>query len=141
MLQSNCLTPILERRPYPLTVIDLGVPRNLEPSLAAQDGVRAVFLDQLHYQIRERSRVRKEALERAEGIVREEVRRLERWLRQYPVRPFRADIYCAIEAALGRWRNTHPVAVQHLRVSLHKSLHQSFQCELLECDSFAATNS
>ena len=140
LLQRQWLTPIVEGRITPLTIIDLGVPRNLEPCLAALDGIHAVSLDQLHQQIRERTQTRHLALGHAESIVKEEVRRFEHWFRQYPLRPVRADIYGVIEAALGRWRGSHPAAVQRLRASLHKTLHQTFQTELRDCEPLAATN-
>jgi glutamyl-tRNA reductase len=140
ILQSRWLAPIIERRSTPLTIIDLGVPRNLEPSLAARDGIDAVFLDELHQQIKDRTRLCNEAVAQAEIIVSEEVRRFERWLRQYPFRAVRADIYGVIEAALARWRGRHPAMVQRLRASLHKTLHTTFQSGHLECDPTVAIN-
>lgn len=44
LLSERVLSPLLESRVGPLLVLDLGVPRNLEPVLAQRDGLHVVFL-------------------------------------------------------------------------------------------------
>lgn len=126
LLSHPALSPVLAGRAAPLVVLDLGVPRNLDPLLAACDGLHAVFLDQLHGQIREQSRLRRGALDSAERIVEAEASRFELWWRQWPLRPIRADVYSSLESVLGRWRATQPGAVKHLRVALHQTLEKAF---------------
>lgn len=127
MLSERHLSPILDRRAAPLLVIDLGVPRNLDPRMAERDGLEPIFLDQVHALMREHNLQRASALERASTIVAEEANHFERWLRHLPLRPLRAEMYNTLETILSKWRPTQPNAVQHLRISLHRSMEQAFR--------------
>lgn len=126
LLSGPVLGPILEKRTQPLLVVDLGVPRNLDPILAPRDGIHAIFLDQLHQQMKELSRIRRDSLELAEAIVAEESARYLHWWRQWPLRPIRADIYASVEAVLNRWREEHPGPIRQLRIALHRNLGVAF---------------
>ena len=44
LLSERVLSPLLESRVEPLLVLDLGVPRNLDPVLAQRDGLHVIFL-------------------------------------------------------------------------------------------------
>ena len=44
LLSDRVLSPLLESRVEPLLVLDLGVPRNLDPVLAQRDGLHVIFL-------------------------------------------------------------------------------------------------
>lgn len=127
MLSERQLSPILDRRAAPLLVIDLGVPRNLDPRMAEKDGLEPIFLDQVHALMKDHSIQRAGALEKASIIVAEEANHFERWLRRLPLRPLRAEMYNTLETILAKWRTTQPSAVQHLRVSLHRSMEQAFR--------------
>ena len=127
LLSERQLTPILDRRVAPLLVIDLGVPRNLDPKMAEKDGLEPIFLDQVHALMRDHTIQRARALEKAAAIVAEESTQFERWLRRLPLRPLRAEMYNTLETILTKWRTTQPGAVQHLRVSLHRSMEQAFR--------------
>ncbi len=126
LLSERVLSPLLATRVEPLLVLDLGVPRNLDPILAQRDGLQAIFLDQLHQQMRERTRIRKDALARAEHIAAEEAARFATWWLQWPLRPIRAEVYASLETVLAKWRSTQPGAVRHLRVALHRTLETAF---------------
>lgn len=127
MLSERQLSPILEKRTKPLLVVDLGVPRNLDPLMAERDGVEPIFLDQVHELMRDHMMQRGAALEKAAAIVAEEVSQFEQWLCRFPLRPLRAEMYNSLETILARWRSSQPKAVQHLRVTLHRSLDQAFR--------------
>jgi glutamyl-tRNA reductase len=127
MLSKRQLSPILDKRPTPLLVIDLGVPRNLDPLMAERDGLEPIFLDQVHELMRDHATERGSALDKAATIVAEEATHFEQWLRRLPLRPLRAEMYNSLEKILARWRSTQPRAVRHLRVSLHRSLEQAFR--------------
>ena len=126
LLSERMLSPLLATRVEPLLVLDLGVPRNLDPVLAQRDGLQAIFLDQLHQQMRERTRIRKDALAQAAHIVAEESARFETWWDQWPLRPIRAEMYASLETVLAKWRSTQPLAVRQLRVALHRTLETAF---------------
>ena len=109
MLSERQLGPILETRTSPLLVIDLGVPRNLDALM------------------RDHTTQRASALEKAAIIVADEATHFEGWLRRLPLRPLRAEMYNTLESILAKWRSTQPGAVQHLRISLHRSMEQAFR--------------
>jgi len=127
LLGEAVLGECLQTRTNPLVVVDLGVPRNLDPTLAGRDGLYAVFLDQLHGQMRERARHRAGAIEKAEFILAEELERFEQRMARWPLQPFRTEVYSTIEQVLGRWRMQQPDAVRQLRVALHRTLEQTFR--------------
>ena len=127
MLSERQLSPILDKRAAPLLVIDLGVPRNLDPRMAERDGLEPIFLDQVHALMRDHTMQRANAMEKASTIVAEEATGFERWLRRLPLRPLRAEMYNTLETVLAKWRTTQPSAVQHLRISLHRSMEQAFR--------------
>ena len=126
LLSERQLGPILDSRAAPLLVVDLGVPRNLDPRMAVRDGLEPVFLDQVHALMRDHAAQRGSALEKAAAIIGEETARFEQWFRRLPLRPLRAEVYNSLETVLTKWRTTQPGAVRQLRVSLHRSLEQAF---------------
>jgi len=132
VLSERSMESVLARRVAPLVVLDLGVPRNLDPSVAGRDGLQAIFLDQVHQRMRERSRIRATAVAEAERIIEDEVDRFDRWRMQSSLRPIRADLYGTIETVLGRWRSTQPAAVRHLRVAIHRALGSAFAIDRQE---------
>jgi len=126
LLSPDVLLPLLATRSEPLLVLDLGVPRNLDPQLAQRDGLDVILLDQLHRQMRERTRFQKETLILAEKIAVEEAARFESWWVRRPLRPIQAEMYAALEQVLSNWRATQPAVVKHLRVALHRTLENAF---------------
>lgn len=140
LLGDRVLSPVLASRIDPLLVLDLGVPRNLDPALAGRDGLHAIFLDQLQQQMKERNRIRGGALEKAERIVAEEATRFEKWWGQWPLRPIRAEMYASLEAVLGKWRPAQPGVVRHLRVALHRTLEHAFRSAYPDLERNAAIN-
>ena len=67
------------RRNRPLFVIDLGVPRNVEPELDDLDNVYLYDIDDLADVASTNAKARKQESERAELIVHEECQRLDGW--------------------------------------------------------------
>lgn len=125
-LSLERLGPVLETRITPLSVVDLGVPRNLDPQLAGRDGLLTISLDDVHSLLRARGRHRAASLGLAQRILEEEVARMDRRWREWPLRPMRAELYSTLETVLRRWHSDQPDAVRHLRNSIHRSLHEAF---------------
>lgn len=70
---------LLERRGRPIFLIDMGVPRNVEPRVAELDGAYLYDLDDLRSVAEANAAGRREAIRSAEAIVDEESRRFEQW--------------------------------------------------------------
>jgi glutamyl-tRNA reductase len=71
----------------PLLLLDLAVPRDIEPACAAIDGVTLVDIDGLQAQVARTHRARKMEARRAEGIVEEEIQTFAGWLGTLEVLP------------------------------------------------------
>lgn len=70
----------------PLLILDLGMPRNVDPGVRELEGVQLVDLDSLHPQLASAEALRKAAVPRADGIVEEEVAEFMVWLDTAPAR-------------------------------------------------------
>ncbi|MBI4340278.1 MAG: glutamyl-tRNA reductase [Chloroflexi bacterium] len=72
-------------RKQPLLLIDLGVPRNIPPEVAQLPEVILHNVDDLQAAVQSRVVAEKEAVEKAEALVEEELSRFSSWLEQRPV--------------------------------------------------------
>jgi glutamyl-tRNA reductase len=99
------------RRGRPLLLIDLAVPRDIDPACATLDGVTVVDMDSLQAAVACHLTVRRAEARRAEGIVEEEIQKFARWLGSLEVMPtltaLRAHADDVVSALLsendGRW--------------------------------------
>ena len=73
-----------------LLIVDLGAPRNTEPSVASIDGVRLVCIDDLRETAERRLMERESETTAITGIIEEQVREFTRWYR------YKNDITCGI---------------------------------------------
>jgi len=95
----------------PLLLIDLAVPRDIDPACALLDGVALHDIDDLQAQVARTRSVRREEARRAEGIVEEEIQAFAGWLGTLEVLPTVAalrargdDIVAGVLAEnAGRW--------------------------------------
>jgi glutamyl-tRNA reductase len=100
-----------ERRGRPLLLVDLAVPRDIDPACAELDGVTLLDIDGLQAQVRRHISVRKAEARHAEGIVEDEIQSFAGWLGSLEVLPTvtalraRADAVVAQVLAEndGRW--------------------------------------
>jgi glutamyl-tRNA reductase len=76
-----------ERRGRPLLLVDLAVPRDIDPACAELPGVTLLDIDGLQAQVRRHISVRKAEARRAEGIVEEEIQGFAGWLGALEVMP------------------------------------------------------
>jgi glutamyl-tRNA reductase len=76
-----------ERRGRPLLLIDLAVPRDIDPACAELPGVTLLDIDGLQAQVRRHISVRQAEARRAEGIVEEEIQAFAGWLGSLDVMP------------------------------------------------------
>jgi glutamyl-tRNA reductase len=95
----------------PLLLLDLAVPRDIDPACALLPGVTLVDIDGLQAQVRRNHRERQAEARRAEGIVEEEIHAFAGWLGTREVLPtlaaLRAQADELVSTALaenaGRW--------------------------------------
>jgi glutamyl-tRNA reductase len=71
----------------PLLIVDLAVPRDIDPACSTLPGVTLYDIDDLHAVIVRNSSVRRAEARRAEGIIEEEIQRFAHWLGSLEVLP------------------------------------------------------
>src|SRR5207302_862961 len=76
-----------ERDARPLLLIDIAVPRDIDPACAELEGVSLYDIDDLQAVVARNLNTRAEEIPRAEAIVEEEIRRFARWLGQLDALP------------------------------------------------------
>lgn len=69
-----------DRRDRPLVVVDLGVPRNVDPTVAEMSGIHLFNIDDLERVVAQHGGEREREVERVRVIVEEEVSAFEQWL-------------------------------------------------------------
>lgn len=97
------------RRRRPLFMIDIAVPRDIDPRVGGRSNVFLYDVDDLQALSRTNLEARKGAVRAAEGIVREEVTRFSQWLDSLALKPtilaLREQVYAQIHGELKRSRN------------------------------------
>lgn len=81
-----------ERGGRPLMLIDLAVPRDIDPACARIDGVTLYDMDDLQQSAQKNLQVREDERRHAEVIVEDEIRRFAGWLGQQEVMPVISDL-------------------------------------------------
>jgi glutamyl-tRNA reductase len=88
LLEAEVLAPIMEARPgRPLVLIDIAVPRDVEPACGDLPGVVRYDVDDLQAVVDRNLSVREAERDRAEEVVEDELRRFALWLSQLEVTP------------------------------------------------------
>jgi glutamyl-tRNA reductase len=100
---TSCPTPILTekrlesvavgRLDRPLVLIDLSVPRNIEPGAGRAAGVKLYDIDSLVGVVQRTHRGRAAAVRACGGIIDDEVRAFERWIAEARVAPLIGQIF------------------------------------------------
>ena len=109
------------RRNRPMFLIDIAVPRNIEPSVNELDNVFVYDIDDLQRVVEDNLRSRKGAAADAERIIDEEAAELHKWLRTRAIGPAIADVQDSLErirqAEIERMRGKlGPLTVQQEQV-------------------------
>ena len=90
-------TTMAQRPDRPLVVIDLAVPRDVDPAVAALDGVRYFDLDHLQTHLSTALAGRRQAVPQVEAIVAEETAAFEAWQQSLAVAPVLAALRARAE--------------------------------------------
>jgi glutamyl-tRNA reductase len=117
LLEARELAAVMDaRRAAPMLLIDLAVPRDIDPACAEMDGVSLYDIDDLERVIARNRKVRQVEARRAEGIIAEEIQHFATWLGSLEVRPTIAALRArATEIAEqvirendGKWESASP---------------------------------
>lgn len=88
IITKNFLSSILRPRKYrPLFLIDIGVPRNIEPSVNELENVYLFDIDDLQEVVEENLKNRKKEALKAKAIIEEEVFKMHKWLQELSLHP------------------------------------------------------
>ncbi len=111
ILTYEVVSKALERRPdRALLLIDIALPRDVDPTVASLPGVHLVNLDDLQGAVDEGVRLRLQEVEQVQAIVAAEAEAFERWLRSLSV----VDTISALR------RHVDAVREQELARTLHQ---------------------
>jgi glutamyl-tRNA reductase len=107
---------LAQRAGRPLLLIDIAVPRDIDPRCGDLEGVTLYDIDDLQEVLARNLGIREEEVPQAEEIVEEEIRRFARWLGQLEVLPtvsaLREHGNAIVEQVLaendGRWEGASP---------------------------------
>ncbi len=72
-------TAMRRRAEHPLLIVDIAVPRDVHPDVAALEGVTLVDIDGIKSRVDEKSEVRREAIPHVEEIIAEYIERFGHW--------------------------------------------------------------
>lgn len=86
------------RADHPLVIVDIAVPRDVHPDVAAIPGVRLIDIDGLKTRIDEKLEVRREAIPHVEEIIAEYLERFTRWYQSRVAVPVIASLTKKAEA-------------------------------------------
>ncbi len=86
------------REERPLTLIDIGLPRNVAPAVAALPNVHLFDLDRLRGEVERSLTERRRSIPAVERIIEEEVERFAQWQREHTVQPVIVDLRRQAEA-------------------------------------------
>jgi glutamyl-tRNA reductase len=88
LIEAEGLAAVMaEREGRPLLLIDLAVPRDVEPAAAELPGVTLANIDSMRAVVERHKMVRRTEARKAEGIVEEEIQRFAGWLGSLEVMP------------------------------------------------------
>ena len=125
-----------ERAGRPLLLIDLAVPRDIDPACAELPGVTLSDIDDLQRQVARQQLVRRTEARKAEGIVEEEIQTFAGWLGSLEVLPTLAALRTRGDEVVdrllaeneGRWESLSPADRERVellaRTAVNRLLHE-----------------
>lgn len=124
LVGCNELAEVMDRRQVrPMLLIDLAVPRDMDPECAEIEGVSLYDIDDLQAVIARNRRVRQTEARTAEGILEEEIQHFAAWLGSLEILPTlaalraRADEIAAqvVRDNEGKWETASPRDLERVR--------------------------
>jgi len=117
LLEERELSEVMDTRDHrPMLLIDLAVPRDIDPAGAGIEGVSLYDVDDLQAVVARNRKVRQTEARKAEGIIEEEIQQFAAWLGSLEVLPTlsalrtRADDIAAqvVRDNAGKWESASP---------------------------------
>ncbi len=109
VVEASLIAQVVRARTTPLVILDLAVPRDVDPAVRHLPGVHLVDIDDLEAAARRVLLERRADVERAEAIVAEEVEKFEAWYRSLGVVPLIRALRNRAEAILEEeWSRLRP---------------------------------
>jgi glutamyl-tRNA reductase len=137
LLEARELEEVMEARERkPMLLIDLAVPRDIDPGCAELEGVSLYDIDDLQAVITRNRKVRQAEARKAEGIIEEEIKQFAAWLGSLEVLPTVAALRAhATELAEqlvrdndGKWETASPRDLERVqalaRAIVNRLLHE-----------------
>jgi glutamyl-tRNA reductase len=124
LLEARELAAVMDARSHrPVLLIDLAVPRDVDPASADLEGVSLYDVDDLQAVIARNRKVRQAEARKAEGIIEEEIQQFAAWLGSLEVLPTLAALRArADEIATqvfaeneGKWESASPRDLERVR--------------------------
>jgi glutamyl-tRNA reductase len=136
VLGAADLAPVTaKRRGRPLLMIDLAMPRNLDPELAGRAGVELFDLDALEAIADRHRRARQDLVAQAEELVAEELAAYQVWRRGMPLNPaiasLRSKFTSVRDQELERFTARHAARFTAEQLALVENLGRSLTNKLL----------
>ena len=103
ILTIDCVRRAVSARPAgkPLLLVDLSVPRNVEPAVGQLDAIRLYDIDSLAQAVDHHHRSRLAAIKACETIIEQEVEAFGKWIEQARVGPIIDQIYRDVRELAG----------------------------------------
>ena len=99
VLTPESVAAAMARRPdHPLFIVDIAVPRDVHPEVAAIPNVRLVDIDGLKSHVEDKLEVRREAIPQVEEIIEEFIARVQQWYQSRVAVPVIASLTRKAEA-------------------------------------------
>ncbi len=109
VVEASLVAEVMRGRTTPLVILDIAVPRDVDPAVRSIPGVHLVDIDDLEAAGRKVLLERQSEVERAERIVAEEVGKFEAWYRSLGVVPLIRALRHRAEAILEEeWARLRP---------------------------------
>jgi glutamyl-tRNA reductase len=109
VVEAAVVRDVMRYRDRPLVIVDIAVPRDVDPAVAAIEGVHLLNIDDLQGASARTLAERASAVAQAEAIIAEQAEGFEAWLRSVRVVPLITALRSRAEAVLEEeWRRALP---------------------------------
>jgi glutamyl-tRNA reductase len=131
LIEARALAEVMALRERTgLLLVDLAVPRDIDPDCGSVPGVRLFDIDDLEAVVRRNRRVRQDQAANAEGIVEEEIQSFADWLGSLEVRPTVAALHQHAEQIVqgvlaenaGKWESLSERDEERFEAAVHAAM-------------------